>query len=504
MQRSNASFLTPPPPIEAREIIKTINTELVVVGAGLGGLSTAVRAKELGVSVLLIEKAPTFSGRGGHFGVAWSELMEKEGIINDRKELARQWIAMSGNNIDEELLWTFINRSGEAMNWFIPKAEAAGLQPRLIDCRYNTVPYTEFFGAHAFPPTGGIRGNHVSRALFEASQRLGLDILFETAGHMLIKEDGRVTGIIAKSKDGYIKINASEGVALATGDIGGDEEMCKAYAPDALMTLGSQYVPVGMNTGDGHKMGLWAGAAMAEEVFPIMMHPQHYTWMNLFFLFVNSRGRRFMNEDTYVQGRATAFMRQPGGIAWSILDSGWREKTKESLKYGGGIFWGNAAQRMGGEWTPDSAETAIQTALKNGLAFEAETIEELAEKTGIPKEAFLATVGRYNEICEKGYDTDFGKRSELLYPIKKAPFTALKMGTVLLEVVGGLAIDTKMRVLDKNKEPIPGLYAVGDTTGGLYGHEYVTTILGNSHGRALTWGYIAAESVAEKRQTRKK
>ncbi len=497
MNRSNISFLTPPTPVEAREIVKTIDAGLVIVGAGLGGLSAAVRAKELGVPVTLIEKAPTYSGRGGHFGVAWSELMDKEGIVNDRKALVRQWIAMSGNNIDEELLWTFINRSGEAMNWFLPKAEAAGLQPRLIDCKYNTAPYTEFFGAHAFPPAGGIRGNHVSRALYEAGQGLNLEVLFETAGQVLIKENGRVTGIIAKGKEGCIRINASEGVVLATGDIGGDEELCKAYAPDALLTLGSQYVPEGMNTGDGHKMGLWAGASMAEEVFPIMMHPQHYAWMNLFFLFVNSKGRRFMNEDSYVQGRATAFMRQPGGVAWSIFDGDWREKTKESLKYGGGIFWGNAAQRMGTVWTPDSSEAAIRTAVKNGLAFEAETLGELAEKAGLPREEFLKTVESYNNICESGDDEDFGKRRELLYPIEKSPFTALKMGTVLLEVVGGLAIDTKMRVLDSQREPIPGLYAVGDTTGGLYGHEYVTTILGNSHGRALTWGYIAAETVAE-------
>ena len=80
--------------------------------------------------------------------------------------------------------------------------------------------------------------------------------------------------------------------------------------------------------------------------------------------------------------------------------------------------------------------------------------------------------------------------------MEKGPYTAIKMGTTLLEVVGGLAISTKMEVLDKDREPIPGLYAVGDTTGGLYGHEYVTAILGNSHGRALTWGYIAAESIA--------
>ena len=87
-------------------------------------------------------------------------------------------------------------------------------------------------------------------------------------------------------------------------------------------------------------------------------------------------------------------------------------------------------------------------------------------------------------------------RKELLYPMDKGPYVAVKIGTALLEVVGGVSIDCSMRALDKNRQPVAGLFAVGDTTGGLYGHEYVTTILGNSHGRALTWGYIAAETIA--------
>ena len=492
------SFLTVPPQPAPEEITEELICQAVVAGAGLGGLTAACRLKELGTDVVLIEKSASYSGRGGHFGVPDSSLMEEKGVKNDLKELARQWITISGNNIDQELLWTYLRRSREAMDWLLPLTVASGLRPKLVDCIYPAAPYREFYGAHSFPPEGNIRGSSVSKALYEHAVKLGIPMRFNCPAVRLITgEAGRVTGLYAKAGNGYIKISAEKAVVLATGDIGGDEEMCRAYAPDALRTHASQYVPAGCNTGDGHKMGLWAGAAMAEEVFPIMMHPQHYAWCSLFFLFVNKDGRRFMNEDTYVQGRATSIMRERDGMCYSILAGDYAERVEESLKYGGGIFWGHAGLEYGKPWSRENVIGSVEKALQAGMAVRADTIEELADMLDIDKAAFLQTVSDYNGFCRDKDDRQFGKRPELLYPLEKGPFTALKLGTALLEVVGGLSINTKMQVLDKNKKPIAGLYAVGDTTGGMYGHEYVTTILGNSHGRALTWGFLAAQDIAQ-------
>lgn len=491
------SFQVAPQAPEASQIRETVDCEAVVVGAGLGGLTAACRLKEQGVDVVLIEKSASYSGRGGHFGVPDSSLMEAKGVRNDLKALARQWIAISGNNIDQELLWTFLRRSREAMDWLLPKAEASGLTPKLVDCVYPTAPYKEFYGAHSFPPTGNIRGSYVSKALYEHAQKLGVPVRFHCPAVQLIQDGaGRVVGLYAQDREGLVRFNARLGVVLATGDIGGDQEMCKAYAPDALRTQASQYVPAGCNTGDGHKMGLWAGGVMAEEVFPIMMHPQHFSWCSLFFLFVNKDGKRFMNEDTYVQGRATSIMREKDGMCYSILAGDFADHMEESLKYGGGIFWGNAALAYGTQWTKDQVQASVQRAIDTGMAVKADTLEELADQMDVDKDAFLRTVAEYNGFCRDKDDRQFGKREELLFPLEKGPFVAMKLGTALLEVVGGLAINTKMQVLNKARRPIPGVYAVGDTTGGMYGHEYVTTILGNSHGRALTWGYLAAEDIA--------
>ena len=491
------SFQVPPEAPKAEEIVETVDCDAVVVGGGIGGFSAACRLRELGADVVLIEKSGNYSGRGGHFGVSDSSLMEEKGVRNDMEAVARQWILMSGNNVDQELIWLFLNRSREAMDWLIPKTVEAGLRPKLIDCAYTAAPYKEYYGSHAFMPENALRGNHVTRALYEDSLRKGVKVRFKTAGWQLIQEpDGRVVGIYAKGEDGVIRFNCPKGVVLATGDIGGDAEMCRAYAPDALRTLASQYVPAGCNTGDGHKMGLWAGGCMAEEVFPLMMHPQHYAWQNLFYLFVNKDGKRFMNEDSYVQGRATSFMRQPDGVCYSILAGDYSKHVEESLQYGGGLFWGIPRHEYGIDIDLDEASHLfVDRALADGNAVRADTIEELAELMDVDKGEFLKTFAQYNEFCRAKCDRQFGKRPELLYPLEEGPFTALKMGTVLLEVVGGLAINTKMQVMRADRTPIAGLYAIGDTTGGMYGHEYVTTILGNSHGRALTWGYIAAETI---------
>ena len=491
------SFQIVPDAPDESKVAETLECEALVVGAGLGGLSAACRLKELGVTPLVLEKSGSYSGRGGHFGVPNSSLMEEYGLKNDLEEVARQWIVMSGNDIDQELLWTFLKRSKEAMDWLLPITVADGLAPRLVDCIYPIAPYREFYGAHSFPPKGNIRGSYVPKALYNYAQKMGIECRFNTPVIQLIQDkDGRVCGAYAKGENGIIRIDAKYGVVLATGDIGGDEEMCRAYAPDALRTLASQYIPVGCNTGDGHKMALWAGAAMAEEVFPLMMHPQHYAWCNYFFLFVNKYGKRFMNEDSYVQGRATSIMRQPDGYCYSILAGDYAENVQDSLKYGGGIFWGNAGLRYGDPKTIESSYVSVERALKEGHAVKADTIEEIADMIDVDKEEFLRTFAQYNEFCRNGKDLQFGKRKELLYPMDKGPYVAVKIGTALLEVVGGVSIDCSMRALDKNRQPVAGLFAVGDTTGGLYGHEYVTTILGNSHGRALTWGYIAAETIA--------
>lgn len=506
---SGYNWLTAPAPIAAADIKETIDADIVIVGAGLGGLSTAVSALENGAKVVVVEKGSTWTGRGGGIGVVDSRKMRDAGVSVDKVEVARKWHSMTANRANEELVWLFLNECGNAMDWLLDKADAVNLPYFLWDGYYKGDIYTEHPGYHMF--MGGpkmMEGMNpcadVSFLLYNEAVDKGATFLFDSPAEQLVKEDDRVTAVIVKTADGYKRINGTKGVVLATGDIGGDEEMCKAYAPFAVKGVGhngSQYTPVGVNTGDGHKMGMWVGGAIQETPFPTMVHPQAFSWLQYCFLYVNQEGQRFMAEDNWVQARSLKIAAQKKGDqepwGWALIDADWPTKVKASLPYGGGMFWDNF-RVDGAEWTPDGDQATIDGYLKDGkIAFQADTLEALAEKMGVPADEFVATVKRYNELCETGVDSDFGKRSELMMPIDKAPFTALKYGGALLTVVGGLKIDTKMRVLDADKNPVAGLYAVGNASGDLYATDYPITVPGNSHARALTWGYLAGKNIME-------
>ncbi len=162
------------------------------------------------------------------------------------------------------------------------------------------------------------------------------------------------------------------------------------------------------------------------------------------------------------------------------------------------MFW-DSFRAVGSEFDPAYFEGTIDNYLQGGeIAWKADTLEELAGMIGVPADTFQATIARYNELVDGGQDVDFGKRSEQFFAkVEQGPFYALKFGPALLTVVGGLDVDTKLRVLDHDKNPVPGLYAVGNVSGSLYGQDYPIQLPGCSHGRALTWGYLAGKSINE-------
>lgn len=492
------SFLTPPAPVPESEIIGTVEADVVIAGAGIAGLCAALRTAELGASVAVLEKTASCNARGGHFGAANSKVWRELGVVNDKKELARQWIAACGNRAREQIVWLYINNSEEAVGWLFDHQAAHGIYPKPGRPRYAGPSYTERYGAHLLVgPKKGIL--EVAENICLDSQALGARYFFETPAVYLEKEGGRISAVIGGKPGGYTRFRAKMGVILATGDIAGDRELLEAYSPMLLKVRHSQYTPPGANTGDGHKMGLWAGGIMEDAPFPTIIHPQGYSRMQAFFLFVNTRGDRFMNEDTWCQAKSVNVLKQPGNVdyAYSIFDADWKAQMIAGMPYSGGLFNDNSFCVYGDPFTADWEEKFVRSGLDNGLIVQADTIEELAVKIDIDPSKLAAVVSRYNMHVDNKDDPDFGKRPELLFPIKKPPFFASKFGPAVLAVTGGLLTDTRLRVLDGDQNPISGLYAVGNVAGGLYGVDYPTIIPGNSHGRAVTWGYLAGRYIIE-------
>jgi fumarate reductase flavoprotein subunit len=261
----------------------------------------------------------------------------------------------------------------------------------------------------------------------------------------------------------------------------------------ALGRLKCAYEPA-VNTGDGHKMGLWVGAAMDDPPHCAML----FDWAvwskeGLFnlarqpWLYTDLKGQRFMNEDLPWGYECNQIMGQAGGFAWSIWDAKYDREWPRMKS--------QCCKNMGQPtylWDPRQLDEAI--ALGNVLT--AETIEELVRKMEVPAHTFGLTVARYNKLAREGKDLDFGKHHDRLTTCDKPPFYACKMEARYMVILGGLKVNTRLQVLDRSGNAIPGLYAAGNVSGSFFGNVYPTTVPGLTHSRAWTFGRLAGLNAA--------
>ena len=498
---------TAPSPIT--NFSETKETEILIIGAGISGLATACSAAESNAKVIVVEKCGNFNGRGGGFGAINSRYMEQVGATFDKPDAYAHWVAQTGSRASEPLIAKFFRDSERASNWVLDKIDAVGAPVMVGDFFSKDTVWAEAPGYHmAFlmPPAEGQKplfdyNPFLPATLLHADAvKAGVEFMFNAPAVQLIKDGAKVTGAVVETEKGvYTRINASKGVVLATGDISGDPEMVKAYAPIALPypLERTQYTPTSVldgwnngaavNNGEGHKMGMWAGAQLVDAPGPTMMHPQAFTWFHAAFLFVNINGERFFCEDTWVQGKSNNMVRQPEQRAFAIFDSNWLQDITDTVGFGGGMFWDSfrpfgtptsaAAESFAGQmpgWLeagkePDAATDPVTFTQP---AWEANSIEELAELINVPADKLKATVDRYNVICEAKADTDFFKEPVFLTPIKEPPFYATKVGPAILAIPMGLKCDENFNTLDTEGKPIDGLFVAGNMVGSVIAIDY--------------------------------
>ena len=497
---------TPPPKIDEALIAETITADVAIIGGGISGLATGARCVQLGQSVVVVEKYKGLVAHGAHIASVGSDIQRQNGVFIDKKQFARDWMRICGSRVNEDLLWLYINRSEEAFHWLLELGGDA-IEAHLFGGQYKGPDFTEYAGTHYIKQKPGchkyknngtafLMCEILEKVILDANQRIDRNT---RAKYLEQDENGRVVSFIAQDNDGiYRRYVGKKAVVLATGDIAGNREMLKYFAPLGLRAAHNGYFPEGVNTGDGHQMAYWVGAEYEAHDWALSMHLIAYSMFAFFFLHVNEEGKRYMNEDTWVQAKAIRTLMQPDGrYAFSVFDGRWVDQVRYLSPFNGGQFCEPLMLEYGEPWHDDNGtERSIETYVKNGSCYKADTLEELAEKMNVPVDTFLATVARYNKMYEQQNDEDYGKRRELLTPIDKPPFYALKFGPSLLDVFGGVNTDVKLRVLDAKDKPIPGLLAVGMVAGGLYGVDYPLLFNGNSHGRCLTWARQAAETIA--------
>ena len=511
------------PEIREDEIARTITTEVLVVGAGNAGLITAARACDAGAKVLVIEKAISSQTERHWIGAVNTKEQLEHGVEIDVDLLVTEIAKYASNRCDQRLIRLWTDHSGGMMEYY--KRKVQQYYPDVELHLEWDIGSHEHKGFYVTPTMHNFQDNIPEHDYSEKTANYGLpaltkavldgggEIMYQTALVKLEQDDtGRVTGIIAKDASGeYLRINASKGVALCCGGYPLNKEMLSVLNPDAYDVIVHSLAAVS-NIGDGIRAAMWIGADKDPDPAAMLFdrggirpgekpdgewQGEHIHFGSQPWLKVNLKGERFANESTPYDFILHAGHMQPGHLYVTVLDSNWLEHVRQFHQFGCARIIPSDSNGKLQIFSPEVETRIFQINLENGFIQSGETFEELAGKLGLPAETFAATVQRYNELCEKGVDEDFGKEGYRMIALDSPPYYGVIQGAQLFCTLDGIRINTSMQALDKNGDPIDGLYCAGNCSGGFFAHNYPEYIVGLAVGRSLTEGYLLGEIMAK-------
>ena len=468
-------------------------TEVVVVGSGVSGLSAALTAAEGGAKVIVFERQRSLGGSSnfldGIFAVE-SEMQRERYITYSRDDAFKTIMEYSHWRANPRLVRAFVDESGPTISWLqkngVEFTDASNCNPATART-YHVVKGT---GAAAV------------KALATSAKEKGVDLRTETMVRKIIREGNSITGVIVEENEEEVTVGA-KAVVIASGGYANNKEWIKKYTG---FDLDVNLIPIGNidKMGDGIRMAWEAGAAEdgmgVVEIFRVGPIGPEFTFKGQIELiaaqadlWVNPQGERFCDEsitfyDTSV-GNANA--RYKEGYTWSLFDESIKEQIIE-----------NGIDRSVGMDNPPGTrplkfDDELNAALERGTTevHAAESVEKLAKQIGVNPEVLKATVDQYNGFCEKGHDDLFAKDQKFLRPLTRPRFYAVKSRTVFLGTLGGIKINEKTEVVDKKGKIIPGLYAVGFDAAGMWGDGYsIRNSTGASAGFAINSGRIAGKN----------
>ena len=524
------------PAISDDQVEEELTADVVVVGLGAAGVPAARAAAEAGAKVVCLESSSHLNSVASDMAIFGGQTQAQwgrgDGFL-DKKMVVNMHMEECSHHVSQSVISRYYDESGAALDWFVGASKNLYMAPESYaeiptDAQANymfpymyPVPETYDYTKEDLPcyPTsvGFSSLATVMADNLHAAVDAGAEVRYSTKGvELILNDEGAVAGIYAQAagSDGYLKITA-QSVILATGDYLGNEDMMKFYAPECVEN-GINILSIDLddegnytNVGEGHKMGAWAGAAIEQWHAPMIHHMgggagadgrgvignNGYLWLNL-------RGKRFMNEDLPGQQLENQVELQPQRKAYQFFDASWPEQLAYfPAAHGVACIYRDEPLP---EYTASGLRINVRTpadidaAVEEGRCLKADTIDELLGMIeGMDVETAKASIERYNELARAGEDTDFFKSSQRLFALENGPFYAAECGCALtLGNLGGLESDEDCHVYNTDRELIPGLYAAGATQGGRFAVQYPISLKGLSCGMCMVYGKIAGENAA--------
>ncbi len=481
------------------KVKETIKADVVVLGSGGCGSAAATRAAQLGMKTILLEKNTVYGGTTmfteGLFAVG-SHWQKDAGVdytvgeVFSRAMDYHHWLA------DGSLNHHFFDASAANLDWM----ESVGIKFRAVSTMGVALTTWHLYEVEE----GQLSGTKYVQQWQEAVEKSGATIMMSTPGRELVMKDGKVAGVIAEKEDGtYVLIEAPVAV-MATGGYADSNELINQFCDFSAERV--EATGIKGRDGDGIKMALDAGSALAKSPGTLIFYGGTMRGMpygtELYcaaafqpFFWVNEKGERFANEELAEQnfthsGNVQAMQKK----VYSILT----KSQMDMLANEGCVFGCGEYIARGSKLTNLYKELDDWTSANKGSVYKASTLDELAGKISVDKNTLKATVNRFNGFCKSKQDLDYAKNPDYLFPLEDGPYYAFELVAGIFATAGGIKIDTESRVVNEAGQAIPGLYAGGCETGGLYGDTYdVGVCAGSCQGFAVHTGKVAAESAGK-------
>lgn len=437
--------------------------DVIIVGSGGAGMTAAIEAKDAGMNPVILEKMPMAGGNtskaSAGLNASETSVEKAQGVTDSNDKFYEETLKGGGGTNDKELLRYFVDHSAAAVDWLA--------QNDIVLDNLTTTGGMSVSRTHR-PHDGSAVGAYLVKGLEENISKRDIPVFVNSDVTKINEKDGKVSGVEVKI-EGETKQVDSKAVVVTTGGFGANQKMIAKYRPDL-----KDYVTTNAagSTGDGIEMISALGGALV-DMDKIQIHPTVFQKTGYLVsesirgegaILVNKEGNRFFNEMDTRDKVSAAELKQDGKYAYAIFGEGTKDKVK-----------------------------AVDQYISKNMVVEADTVEELAKKLDIKPEELNATVTKWNKAVADKKDSEFGRTTGMTNDISGKVY-AIKVAPGIHHTMAGVKINTQTQVLKEDGQPIKGLYAAGEVTGGLHGGNRIG---GNAVADIIIFGRQAGQESAK-------